>query len=220
MTAGGFPHSEILGSKPCRRLPEAYRGPTRPSSVLSAKASTIRPCKQPDPNRSQKARTASANSQTTHHHTRTITKRSKKIYEINSRTTHRETPAGVPLASTIQFSNHHAPTSPAPTTTRGHRTRKDTRQHQPPESGRGGQGTQKHAAPPPTQTATNDLFHTSTPTPHATDAHDTGHTPAPTQGPENLRRKEVIQPHLPVRLPCYDLVPITSLTLDGSPQEG
>ena len=30
-----------------------------------------------------------------------------------------------------------------------------------------------------------------------------------------LRRKEVIQPHLPVRLPCYDLVPITSLTLDG-----
>ena len=37
--------------------------------------------------------------------------------------------------------------------------------------------------------------------------------------PEKLRRKEVIQPHLPVRLPCYDLVPITSLTLDGSPQK-
>lgn len=34
-----------------------------------------------------------------------------------------------------------------------------------------------------------------------------------------LRRKEVIQPHLPVRLPCYDLVPITSLTLDGSPPQ-
>ena len=33
-------------------------------------------------------------------------------------------------------------------------------------------------------------------------------------------RKEVFQPHLPVRLPCYDLVPITSLTLDGSPQKG
>ena len=27
-----------------------------------------------------------------------------------------------------------------------------------------------------------------------------------------LLRKEVIQPHLPVRLPCYDLVPITGLT--------
>ena len=28
--------------------------------------------------------------------------------------------------------------------------------------------------------------------------------------------KEVIQPHLPVRLPCYDLVPIASPTFDGS----
>ena len=31
-----------------------------------------------------------------------------------------------------------------------------------------------------------------------------------------LLRKEVIQPHLPVRLPCYDFAPVTSLTLDGS----
>ena len=29
-------------------------------------------------------------------------------------------------------------------------------------------------------------------------------------------RKEVIQPHLPVRLPCYDLAPITSLTFGAS----
>ncbi|CAM9787903.1 unnamed protein product, partial [Phaeothamnion confervicola] len=28
-------------------------------------------------------------------------------------------------------------------------------------------------------------------------------------------RKEVIQPQLPLRLPCYDFVPITSPTLDG-----
>lgn len=32
----------------------------------------------------------------------------------------------------------------------------------------------------------------------------------------NLPRKEVIQPHLPVRLPCYDLAPITSFTLGRS----
>lgn len=31
-----------------------------------------------------------------------------------------------------------------------------------------------------------------------------------------LLRKEVIQPHLPVRLPCYDLVLITDPTLDSS----
>jgi hypothetical protein len=29
-------------------------------------------------------------------------------------------------------------------------------------------------------------------------------------------RKEVIQPHLPVRLPCYDFVPIADPTFDGS----
>jgi hypothetical protein len=30
-----------------------------------------------------------------------------------------------------------------------------------------------------------------------------------------LPRKEVIQPHLPVRLPCYDFVPVTNPTFDG-----
>ena len=30
-----------------------------------------------------------------------------------------------------------------------------------------------------------------------------------------LLRKEVIQPHLPIRLPCYDFTPITSPTFDG-----
>ena len=34
-----------------------------------------------------------------------------------------------------------------------------------------------------------------------------------------LLRKEVIQPHLPVRLPCYDLVPIASPTFDHSPRK-
>ena len=31
-----------------------------------------------------------------------------------------------------------------------------------------------------------------------------------------LLRKEVIQPHLPIRLPCYDFTPVISLTFDGS----
>ena len=29
-------------------------------------------------------------------------------------------------------------------------------------------------------------------------------------------RKEVIQPHLPIRLPCYDFTPVIDLTFDGS----
>jgi hypothetical protein len=41
-----------------------------------------------------------------------------------------------------------------------------------------------------------------------------------TPGRRVLLRKEVIQPHLPVRLPCYDLVPIASPTFDGSLHKG
>ena len=33
---------------------------------------------------------------------------------------------------------------------------------------------------------------------------------------QRLSRKEVFQPHLPVRLPCYDLAPVTSFTLGRS----
>ena len=32
---------------------------------------------------------------------------------------------------------------------------------------------------------------------------------------KKLLRKEVIQPHLPVQLPCYDLTPVTSHTLNA-----
>ena len=50
---------------------------------------------------------------------------------------------------------------------------------------------------------------------------------APTQKTETmtvphktgLPRKEVIQPHLPVRLPCYDFVPIANPTFDHSPRK-
>ena len=35
-----------------------------------------------------------------------------------------------------------------------------------------------------------------------------------------LLRKEVIQPHLPVRLPCYDFVPIADPAFDGSLHKG
>jgi hypothetical protein len=47
--------------------------------------------------------------------------------------------------------------------------------------------------------------------------------PHPKQGtdsPGMLLRKEVIQPHLPVRLPCYDFVPIASPTFDSSLPQG
>ena len=43
MTASGFPHSDISGSKASRRLTGAYRSHSRLSSVVGAKASTIGP---------------------------------------------------------------------------------------------------------------------------------------------------------------------------------
>ena len=32
-----------------------------------------------------------------------------------------------------------------------------------------------------------------------------------------ISRKEVIQPQVPLRLPCYDFAPVTELTFDGFP---
>src|SRR3954469_16406858 len=44
ITTGGFPHSEIPGSKVGQHLTRAYRSRPRPSSALSAKASTVCSC--------------------------------------------------------------------------------------------------------------------------------------------------------------------------------
>ena len=54
-------------------------------------------------------------------------------------------------------------------------------------------------------------------------AYGSGVDPGPTStrpAGQELLRKEVIQPHLPVRLPCYDLVLIASPTFDHSPPRG
>jgi hypothetical protein len=47
----------------------------------------------------------------------------------------------------------------------------------------------------------------------------TGRTPTEVRA-SAFPRKEVIQPHLPVRLPCYDFTPIIDPTFDGCLPEG
>ena len=42
------------------------------------------------------------------------------------------------------------------------------------------------------------------------------YSPNPERSGNFLLRKEVIHPHVPVGIPCYDLTPITCPTLDGS----
>ena len=109
------------------------------------------------------------------------------------------------LASTIQFSNNHA----TPADDEEPRPRPRTGGPYPSRSR--DPGTQQRA---PYHFMSLDILHTTT---GGTPAHTTGAQPG---APKTLRRKEVIQPHLPVRLPCYDLVPIADLTLDGSPPKG
>ena len=43
------------------------------------------------------------------------------------------------------------------------------------------------------------------------------HSDVPASPLPYLPRKEVIQPHLPVRLPCYDFTPLTLHTFGASP---
>ena len=50
------------------------------------------------------------------------------------------------------------------------------------------------------------------------DAEDSGRRARAPQ--DALPRKEVIQPHLPVRLPCYDFTPLTLHTFDASAPRG
>ena len=42
----------------------------------------------------------------------------------------------------------------------------------------------------------------------------------PSNSPQMLLRKEVIQPQVPLRLPCYDFIPITNHTLGTYPPCG
>ena len=137
----------------------------------------------------------------------------------------------------ITSSHCSRPLSSSQTTTHPDRTRPAARKadgvppgasgkpHAPKTDAGGGPGTQKHIRTtprrPPREPAKPTI--SSTPArPHEPEtipgAWATRRTPD--RRPEKLRRKEVIQPHLPVRLPCYDLVPITSLTLDGSIHKG
>ena len=57
--------------------------------------------------------------------------------------------------------------------------------------------------------------------PQPAQTHQQPRQPQPGSHPHTIPilRKEVIQPHLPVRLPCYDFVPIANPTFDHSPHQ-
>ena len=181
MTAAGSPHSETLGSKPARRLPEAYRCPRRLSSVPSAKASTIRPCRQPHTRGNPQDQTntgrqiintlRSQNDQTT---TRPPNKRgpgrNTSVQADHDQPPHRGGHAvrSRPLSSSQTTTPHHTP----PPGTPGKEPMAGTRTPTPTQGGRGGQGTQQHAHTRPRKEAQRS-FHASTPGTHGDDPRDT-----------------------------------------------
>ncbi len=123
--------------------------------------------------------------------------------------------------------NHPTPLSPPPTP-------KGSRPH-PPQGARPHGGTHQTRQPATTlsvdvpPSSTHPVHHSPTEQQVMTGTADGPHqttttTPTHRRGqhssdPEMLLRKEVIQPHLPVRLPCYDFVPIASPTFDSSPRK-
>ena len=109
-----------------------------------------------------------------------------------------------PLSSSQTTTPHHNQPTP-----HGDSRPRRAPVRRPPSGGRGGQGTQQHARTRPRRGAT------TVPRQHA--RHTQGRPPRHHARHQNdiLRRKEVIQPHLPIRLPCYDFTPITSFTFGG-----
>lgn len=96
-------------------------------------------------------------------------------------------------------------------------------------------GTQKPQGPSRHEESVSSIFSTKSNPPSPPEARHNTRLKQTTRKPTNtkpthknahqpdrwkklLLRKEVIQPHLPVRLPCYDFVPIASPTFDHSPQ--
>ena len=127
-------------------------------------------------------------------------------------------PRGISQAATSFFGSrypgiHRTPyntyNNTHPHTTCRHRCSRPLYDSQPPRH---------HHTPPPTRAHGQHGHSTQTPDSMPVNALP---QPQPTRTTHAARRllprKEVIQPHLPVRLPCYDFVPIANPTFDHSP---
>ena len=227
MTRAGFPHSDILGSRFVCQLPEAYRRLQRPSSAPSAKASTLCPYKLDHKNHSikdarvhcavLKLRPEQAPSpqrlptHQTHSRDQCVSGSSERYQPAATRAP--PPPSGAtrlvatltkqPSGCSLRTQQRAQPTPPQQRIRSHPETRRPWRTRSPP-------------ARKPANSRCSTLEHR----PPLVRQGQRAWTPSTTHdrrcGCQMLLRKEVIQPHLPVRLPCYDLVPIASPTFDSS----
>jgi hypothetical protein len=153
ITSGEFPHSEIPGSQNGQLLPRAYRSRPRPSSALSAKASTVCPCSLDQKNTGYRCRYG--------------------VFKVH---------AGEPL-----------PPAQAPSPSKLNSVRRTN--------------VELDVIPGEPASWTTTGLKTSTSSTGAS---------AYRSNCSGFPRKEVIQPQLPLRLPCYDFTPIIDPTFDGS----
>src|SRR5579872_7069153 len=152
ITTREFPHSEIPGSMTGQRLPRAYRSRPRPSSALSAKASTVCPCSLDQKNTGYRCRYG--------------------VFKVHATDVAlRELPA--PVRAGLSKLNSVRLLVVEVDVVLGE---------------------------PGVLTASRD--------------HRRARRLPPCSG--GIPRKEVIQPQLPLRLPCYDFTPIINPTFDGS----
>src|SRR3954471_461021 len=88
-----------------------------------------------------------------------------------------------------------------------------------PKPGRSGRSkkTEQRTTEPRSSSREVGTYDRSSLSGHRVASASTGSSPP---GGGDLLRKEVIQPHLPVRLPCYDFTPIADPTFDSSSPKG
>ena len=135
---------------------------------------------------------------------------------LKQHTDHHQT--RTPHKSPTSSSSTRKTTNPSPATPQA-QPREATRQRARPVFPGPNSAPHPHDDVPPTRT------HSRPPHPHGQEPRPAKTPPTPTHTGRHdrrvmLLRKEVIQPHLPVRLPCYDFVPIASPTFDHSPPQG
>ena len=189
MTPAGFPHSEIPGSQLGWQLPGAYRSLLRPSSAPGAKASTM--C-------------------------------SLQLDHKDARVPLCGSQGAAGRAGTLHGGCAHGPSAGPLGGRPGRRSddRSSRTQQRAWAARRRRLEVPRHCRAAAVLTRRRrraaywSMFHPRAPVSRA-NASGTG-LGAGSHRRQVLLRKEVIQPHLPVRLPCYDFVPIASPTFDGS----
>ena len=205
ITTCGFPHSEIPGSMVGQHLPRAYRSRPRPSSALGAKASTVCPSSL---DREEHRRFAAMEFSRC---ARRTCRPPGRFPAGRASTVPGSLPAGAAHPAAIasprpELAAHPAAiASPRPKLTESLKAQQRTNAEVDVVPGEALARTAEAIVRRPDGR------------PEGADRRTTARTSraACRSASSGIPRKEVIQPQLPLRLPCYDFTPVTNPTFGG-----